>query len=234
MVRQFRRIVEAMKVNEGLIQTSDFAAYQVKERTPIEEAFRGHRILSFPHPLPVGFTWYKCSVCSKRVASLAQTPSTFDIDGSRPCAELTKTEPATWAIRILPCPAGGSLVPKPPRGFTAIDQKGGRYTESDLNNPQLPRRSERTQGGSEGNPHHETSHLSVLDRRGNAVSLTFTINTTFGAAVMALGTGVIFNNEMDDFSAKPGVPNAYGLVYIGQCDRTGQNTTLLHDPHPRL
>jgi gamma-glutamyltranspeptidase / glutathione hydrolase len=59
---------------------------------------------------------------------------------------------------------------------------------------------------------NETSHLSVVDRAGNAVSLTFTINLGFGAGVVATGTGIILNNEMDDFAIAPNVPNAFGLV----------------------
>lgn len=59
---------------------------------------------------------------------------------------------------------------------------------------------------------HDTSHLSVVDRAGNAVSLTFTINLGFGAGVVAPGTGIILNNEMDDFAIVPNVPNIFGLV----------------------
>ncbi len=58
----------------------------------------------------------------------------------------------------------------------------------------------------------ETSHLTVVDEQRNAVSLTFTINLSFGAGVVTPGTGIILNNEMDDFAAAPGVPNAFGLV----------------------
>ncbi len=58
----------------------------------------------------------------------------------------------------------------------------------------------------------ETSHLNIIDEQRNAVSLTFTINTGFGAGVVAEGTGILLNNEMDDFSISPGVPNSFGLV----------------------
>ena len=58
----------------------------------------------------------------------------------------------------------------------------------------------------------ETSHLTVIDEQLNAVSLTFTINLGFGAGVVTPGTGIVLNNEMDDFSAAPGVPNAFGLL----------------------
>ena len=67
-----------------------------------------------------------------------------------------------------------------------------------------------------GNPQpHEsdqTTHYSVVDKAGNAVAVTYTLNTNFGSGIVAKGTGIVLNNEMDDFSAKPGVANAYGLV----------------------
>jgi gamma-glutamyltranspeptidase/glutathione hydrolase len=59
---------------------------------------------------------------------------------------------------------------------------------------------------------HSTTHLSVVDSAGNAVALTYTLNDWFGARVMAAGTGILLNDEMDDFSAKPGASNMYGLV----------------------
>ncbi len=59
---------------------------------------------------------------------------------------------------------------------------------------------------------HETTHYSIVDSQGNAVAVTYTLNGSFGARVVAPGTGVLLNNEMDDFTQKPGVPNLYGLV----------------------
>src|SRR6202040_2464900 len=67
----------------------------------------------------------------------------------------------------------------------------------------------------EGAPAHEgdnTTHFSVVDRFGNAVSNTYTLNFSYGLGLVAEGTGVLLNNELDDFAAKPGAPNAYGLV----------------------
>ncbi len=67
----------------------------------------------------------------------------------------------------------------------------------------------------EGAPPHEgdnTTHFSVVDRFGNAVSNTYTLNFSYGLGLVAEGTGVLLNNELDDFAAKPGAPNAYGLV----------------------
>src|ERR1051325_8218125 len=59
---------------------------------------------------------------------------------------------------------------------------------------------------------HETTHYSIVDKDGNAVSVTYTLNGSFGAGVVADGTGILLNNEMDDFPSKPGVANLYGLV----------------------
>ncbi len=59
---------------------------------------------------------------------------------------------------------------------------------------------------------NQTTHFSVVDKDGNAVAVTYTLNTTFGTGIVAGNTGILLNNQMDDFSAKPGVPNVYGLV----------------------
>ncbi len=58
----------------------------------------------------------------------------------------------------------------------------------------------------------QTTHYSIVDGKGNAVAVTYTLNLSFGSGIVANGTGILLNNEMDDFSAKPGVPNAYGLI----------------------
>ncbi len=59
---------------------------------------------------------------------------------------------------------------------------------------------------------NQTTHFSVVDKDGNAVAVTYTLNTTFGTGIVAGNSGILLNNQMDDFSAKPGVPNVYGLV----------------------
>ncbi len=59
---------------------------------------------------------------------------------------------------------------------------------------------------------NETTHYSVIDQYGNAIANTYTLNFSYGTGLVAEGTGVLLNNEMDDFSAKPGVPNGYGLI----------------------
>ena len=86
-----------------------------------------------------------------------------------------------------------------------------------------PKRAGASSKISPGIASHEgvhTTHYSIADKSGNAVAVTYTLNDWFGARVTAGGTGVLLNNEMDDFTAKPGVPNMYGLV---QGDANGSN-----------
>ena len=67
-------------------------------------------------------------------------------------------------------------------------------------------------GGSSDPEGHNTTHFSVVDRFGNAVSNTYTLNFSYGVGLVADGTGILLNNELDDFAAKPDAPNAYGLI----------------------
>lgn len=75
----------------------------------------------------------------------------------------------------------------------------------------------------------ETTHLTVVDTERNVVSLTFTVNGGFGAGAVAAGTGILLNNEMDDFAAAPGVPNLFGGEWGCKCDRKRENSFIQHD-----
>ncbi|MGO4448346.1 gamma-glutamyltransferase [Phyllobacterium sp. TAF24] len=80
---------------------------------------------------------------------------------------------------------------------------------------------------------HETTHYSIIDNDGNAVAVTYTLNGSFGAGVVAAGTGVLLNNEMDDFTSKPGVPNLYGLVQ-GEANAIAPKKTPLSSMSPTI
>ena len=79
----------------------------------------------------------------------------------------------------------------------------------------------------------ETTHYSIVDDEGNAVAVTYTLNGSFGAGVVAPGTGILLNNEMDDFTAKPGVPNLYGLVQ-GEANAIAPKKTPLSSMSPTI
>ena len=80
---------------------------------------------------------------------------------------------------------------------------------------------------------NETTHFSVMDNRGNVVSNTYTLNFSYGTGITAAGTGILLNNEMDDFSAKPGVPNAYGLIG-GEANAVGPRKRPLSSMSPTI
>ena len=73
----------------------------------------------------------------------------------------------------------------------------------------------------------ETTHFSIIDKWGNAVSNTYTLNTAYGSGIIPSGTGILMNNEMDDFSSKPGYPNAYGLIG-SEANKIESRKTLFH------
>ena len=78
----------------------------------------------------------------------------------------------------------------------------------------------------------QTTHYSVVDKANNAVAVTYTLNTNFGSGIVAKGTGILLNNEMDDFAAKPGVANAYGLVGGDANAVAAKKRPVFHDAHP--
>jgi gamma-glutamyltranspeptidase/glutathione hydrolase len=94
-------------------------------------------------------------------------------------------------------------------------------------------RSSNVRGGLRAHENRQTTHYSVVDRAGNAVAVTFTINDSFGAGVMAAGTGFFLNDEMDDFTSKPGVPNLYGLVQ-GEADAIAPGKRPLSSMAPTI
>jgi gamma-glutamyltranspeptidase/glutathione hydrolase len=102
------------------------------------------------------------------------------------------------------------FVDVPVKGLTSKAYALERMADFDPERAALA--SEIAPGGPQSYESNETTHFSVVDAAGNAVSNTYTLNFSYGVGMMATGTGILLNNELDDFSAKPGVPNAYGLI----------------------
>jgi gamma-glutamyltranspeptidase/glutathione hydrolase len=197
-----RRLVRGVRELGGLWTLEDLAGYRVVEREPIVASYRGLRVVSAPPPSSGG-VW---------LASVLNVLSGYDLaqlDGA------TRKHVMLEAMRrahrdraqYLGDPAFTD-VPVPL--LTSPDYAAGlrasinleRATPSDL----LPGYVE---AGGQG-PH--TTHFSVLDAEGNRVGGTITLNGWFGSGIVVPGTGILLNNQMDDFVMKPGVPNMYGLV----------------------
>ncbi len=205
--------------NGGNITTKDLADYEVKERQPVHGTYRGLEIYSAPPPSSGGVALiealnilegYDLAKMGNRSAeSMHLTIEAFrrafydraefmgDPDFAKvPVAELIdKKYGIAWREGLNPDKASPSADLKRPAAFKELD----RYA------------SEHPQPKSVREPEH-TTHYSVVDADGNAVSVTTTLNGGFGSGVTVGELGFLLNNEMDDFSSKPGVPNMYGLI----------------------
>ncbi|MCU1299869.1 MAG: gamma-glutamyltransferase 1 [Candidatus Sulfotelmatobacter sp.] len=214
-----RELAAAMQRGGGLITADDLAHYEVKEREPIHGTYREYEIISAPPPSSGGtvlieslniLEGYDLAKLGNRSSqSIHYTTEAFrraffdraefmgDPDFSKiPVAQLIdKKYGAAWRDSIDADHASVSKELKRPAIFSELEQYAATHPEPQANHE---------------SPH--TTHYSVVDAEGNAVAVTTTINDWFGSRVTAAGLGFLMNDEMDDFSAKPGVPNADGLI----------------------
>ena len=197
------KIVAASKKGGGILAAGDFAAYKARELKPLECDYRGYHMISAPPPSSGGVV-----LCE-----------TFNILEGYPIGELgfhsaAGTHLLTEALRRAYHDRNLNL--GDPSFVTVdtahfIDKNYAAALRQGIDpNKATPSASLGGIGG--GGEGQNTTHFSIVDKDGNAVSLTYTLNDWFGAHVTAAGTGILLNDEMDDFSAKPGAPNMYGLV----------------------
>jgi gamma-glutamyltranspeptidase/glutathione hydrolase len=212
-----RELAAAIHKGGGLVTAADLAAYEVKEREPIRGSYRGYDIISAPPPssggvalveilnILEGFDLAKFGNRSAdaihleteafRRAFYDRADFMGDPDFSKvPVAQLIdKKYAAAWRDSIDTNHASASQNLKRPSIFNELE----RVAQS---RPTVIREPE------------NTTHYSVVDAEGNAVAVTTTLNDSFGSRVTAEGLGFLLNDEMDDFAAKQGVPNIYGLI----------------------
>ena len=198
-----RQLAAAMRANAGLITQADLAAFTVGESSPLYCTYRGYRIASAPPPSSGGATL--CEILNvlegydlnslgyhsaATIHYLAEAMRHAYVDRNTYLGDpafvrnpLTRLLSTAYAAQIR-------SVIDPVRATSSLALAPG------------------------AGPHEkpETTHYCVVDATGNAVSVTYTLNGSFGAGVIAPGTGFLLNDEMDDFTIKPGVPNSFGLV----------------------
>lgn len=193
-----------MTRNGGLITLDDLAAYRPVWRRPAFGSYRGHRIASMPPPSSGGVHLIQMLNILERFP-LAQ----YGHNGADSLHLMVEAMKRAYADRAqhLGDPDFWSV---PIKGLTSKAYASQLAAKID---PYRARPSVEI-GHGDPAPHesNETTHFSVMDGQGNVVSNTYTLNFSFGTGIMAPGTGILLNNEMDDFSAKPGVPNAFGLI----------------------
>ncbi len=200
-----QRTAEWMKENGGLITAADFSGYKVKHREPLQTKYRGYTILGFPPPSSGGV----------HVGQILNILESFDLkamgqgsaDFIHVVAEAMKLAFADRAFWL-----GDPDFAKVPRGLIDKAYATSLAQRIDLKKATNVRGHSTPPNASEDVFEKHTTHYSTADAEGNWVACTATINTTYGSKVVIPTTGVVLNNEMDDFSAEPGMPNAFGLV----------------------
>lgn len=198
------RIVAGVRGAGGVMTTDDLAAYTVVTREPVRGSYRGYDIVSMPPPSSGGV--HLIEILNILEGYDLGAKGAGSADAIQLMAEAMKPAYADRA-RFLGDP---DRVRVPVRGLTSKAYAAELRGAID---PAKPRTADQVSAGDPA-PHEgdQTTHFSVVDADGNAVSNTYTLNLSYGLGLVAPGTGVLLNNEMDDFSAKPGAQNAYGLV----------------------
>jgi gamma-glutamyltranspeptidase/glutathione hydrolase len=197
-------LVAEMKKGGGLITSADLAGYQPKWRDPVTFTYRGHEIISMPPPSSGGVT----------LAMIAQQLESYDLAqlGWHSTAAIHVQAEAmrrAFAVRndVLGDP---DFVPLDVARLSSKAFAGELQSSISLDRATPSSQVSGKQGIGHDGPH--TTHFSVADANGNVVALTTTLNSGFGSAVTVTGAGFLLNDEMDDFAAKPGSPNQFGLV----------------------
>jgi gamma-glutamyltranspeptidase/glutathione hydrolase len=199
-----RLIAEEMREQHGLITREDLRDYAAKERVPVRGNYRGHEIISMPPPSAGG------AVLIEMLNMLAG----FDLGKLHPFSAdyyhlLVEVMRRAYADRAVYF-GDNDFVPVPVAGI--IDKAYAEKQRSSIKLDRATPSSEVHGGKPAGDESAQTTHFTVIDAEGNAVANTYTLNGWFGAGVVAKGTGVLLNNEMDDFTSKPGAPNLYGAI----------------------
>ncbi|MGC1035080.1 gamma-glutamyltransferase [Pantoea agglomerans] len=197
-------IAGEMAQHGGLINKADLAAYRAVERKPISGTYRGYEVFSMPPPSSGGI----------HIVQILNILENFDLakmgfgsaDAMQVMAEAEKYAYADRSEYL-----GDPDFVKVP--WQALTSKAYAKTLAQQIDVAKARPSSEIKPGKlDPYESNQTTHFSVVDKQGNAVAVTYTLNTYFGSGIVAGNSGILMNNEMDDFSAKPGTPNVYGLV----------------------
>ena len=196
-------VAQWMKQNGGILTEQDFAGYRLILREPILSTYRGYTIVGFPPPSSGGV----------HVAQMLNILEHFNLAGLNEAERLHVTaEAMKLAFADRAYWLGDPDFAKVPRGLTDTNYAAALAARIDPKRT-TPVRSQGTPPNWETDVFEKhTTHFSVADEEGNWVACTATINTSFGSKVVIPDTGVVMNDEMDDFSIQPGVRNYFGLI----------------------
>ncbi len=197
-------IADDMKKNNGLITMEDLKNYVPKERTPLRGNYRGHEIISMPPPSSGGIVLLQAlNMLEKYDVRKMNWASS---EKYHLLAEVLRRSFADRAEFM-----GDPDFVKVPTA-QLIDKNYAATRAGTINLNSASKSSDVKAGQITFSEGMDTTHFTVVDKDGNVVSNTYTINDLYGSRVTAKGTGVLLNDEMDDFAARPGRPNLYGLI----------------------
>jgi gamma-glutamyltranspeptidase/glutathione hydrolase len=213
------RIVAAVRDAGGLLRREDLTNYQPLERTPVRGSYRAHDVVSMPPSSSGGVI----------LIEMLNILEGYDLahDNVRRLHLMIEAMKRAYADRALflgdPAMVSAPLSMLLSKAYAARLRSG---IDPERARPAIEIRPGLSESGN-------TTHYSVVDRFGNAVSNTYTLNFSYGLGLVAEGTGILLNNELDDFAAKPGAPNAYGLVG-GDANAPGPGKRPLSSMTPTL
>ena len=228
------KLVDSVRAAGGILTRDDLANYRAVERAPLRGNYRGREIVSVAPPSSGGVHLIEM----------------LNILEGFPLAEFGARSPAALHLMIEAMKRAyadrARFLGDPDQVSVPVEKLISKAHAADLRksiDPEHATPAAMLQAGS-SDPHEgdHTTHFSVIDRDGNAVANTYTLNLNYGLGLVAEGTGILLNNELDDFAAKPGAPNAFGLIG-GEANAPGPGkrplssmtpTIVLEDGRPRL
>ncbi len=221
-----RALAGAVRATGGVLDEEDLARYEPLPRDPVEGSYRGLRVVSFPPPSSGGIVLLEILGMLER----------FDLAASGLGSSLTVHRMAEAEKRAFADRARWLGDPDyfrvPVRGL--LDRKYLAQRSATIRDDEATPSAAVAAGTPPDREGAQTTHLSVGDSKGGAVALTTTLNSWYGTARVAAGTGVLLNNEIDDFALAPGVPNQYGLVGEGDANAVAAGKRPLSSMCPTI
>ncbi|MGB0893546.1 MAG: gamma-glutamyltransferase [Parashewanella sp.] len=220
-----RKIVDSVRQAGGIMTLDDLKNYKVVERQPVTGTYRGYKVVSMPPPSSGGV----------HIIQMLNVLENFPIgkfghNTAQTIHLMAETMKRAYADRSEYL-ADPDFHPVPVTQLTS--KKYAKQLAATIAMNKATPSTEIKAGNLAPYESDQTTHYSVVDKWGNVVTNTYTLNFSYGSGLVAKGTGILLNNEMDDFSAKPGVPNGFGLLG-GQANSIQANKRPLSSMSPTI
>ena len=219
------KIVAEMQKNKGIMTADDLKNYNAVWRAPVQGTYRDYTVISMPPPSSGG-------VALLQLLNMVENYPLKDygLHTAASMSIMTEAEKRVYADRAAWL-GDPDFVRVPVNELLSKQYAQERMSGVDTNT-NTPSKQIKA-GAFDGYESEQTTHFSIVDAKGNAVAITTTLNDSYGSKIVVQGCGFILNNEMDDFSAKPGEPNMYGLLG-GEANAIEPNKRMLSSMTPTI